>query len=423
MLSSAENRVLAAVDEQALIRTVVDLVRVPSVSGTEAESQLQHVMAEALIEADCDVDLWPLDLQELRADERFPGEEVDRSEGYGVAAVTAGDGPPALVLQGHVDVVPVGDLGRWAGHDPFSGRISNGILYGRGACDMKAGLAANLEVVRAIRRSGVRLERPLGLHAVIGEEDGGIGAFATMLRGHTGDAAVITEPTGGRVVVANAGALTFRLTVPGRAAHGSARLEGHSAIDAYLPIHAALAALERERNIEVDPLFGDHRLPYPISVGRLAAGDWASSVPDVLVAEGRYGVRLDEDVDEARSAFETALAAAGERDPWLRDHPVRVSWPGGQFASGRIALDHPLIEQTRTAVADVTGAPAPPRTAASYGSDLRLYAGLGGIPTLHHGPGDVRFAHAPREQVPVAEVIATARAMALLALRRCGVRG
>jgi acetylornithine deacetylase len=422
MLSSAQARVLAAIDEQALIGTVVDLVRVPSVSGTDAESQLQHVMADALTEADCDVDLWPLDLEQLRADPRFPGMEVERLEGYGVAAVTAGEGSPALVLQGHVDVVPVGDQRQWPGNDPFSGRIADGILYGRGACDMKAGLAANLEVVRAIRRSGVQLERPLGFHAVIGEEDGGIGAFATMLRGHTGDAAVITEPTSGRLVVANAGALTFRLTLSGRAAHGSARLEGHSAIDAYLPVHAALAALERERNVDLDPLFGDHSLPYPISVGRLSAGDWASSVPDVLVAEGRYGVRLDEDIAEARSAFETALAAAGERDPWLRAHPVEVSWPGGQFASGRIALDHPLIEQTRAAVADVTGSPAPPHTAASYGSDLRLYAGLGGIPTLHYGPGDVRFAHAPREQVPVAEVIDTARAMALLALRRCGVR-
>jgi len=316
--------------------------------------------------------------------------------------------------------VPVGDPRRWAGFDPFSARIDGGVLFGRGACDMKAGLAVNLEVVRAIRRSGVRLERPLGFHAVVGEEDGGIGAFATMRRGHVGDACVITEPTSGKLVVANAGALTFRLRVTGRAAHGSARLEGHSAIDAFLPIRAALVELERARNADRDPLFGNSPLPYPISVGRLRAGDWASSVPDLLEAEGRFGVRLDEDVAEARAAFEAAIAIAGERDPWLRGHPVEVTWPGGQFASGRIALDHPLIEETRNAVAAVSAGHLPEPMAASYGSDLRLYAGLGKIPTLHYGPGDVRFAHAPREQVGLAEVIEATRAMALLAARRCG---
>lgn len=120
--------------------------------------------------------------------------------------------------------------------------------------------------------------RPFAVHTVVSEEDGGLGAFATMLRGHTGDAAVITEPTSGRIVTANAGALTFALTVPGRAAHGSMRLEGVNALDAFLPIYRRLRELETERNAHPDPLFRDLPLPYPISVGRVTAGDWASSV-------------------------------------------------------------------------------------------------------------------------------------------------
>ncbi len=103
-----------------------------------------------------------------------------------------------------------------------------------------------------------------------------MGAFDTMLRGHTGEAAIITEPTSGDVVVANAGALTFRLRIPGRAAHGSSRLAGHSAIEAFLPLHAALTVLERERNTHPDPLFANNPLPYPISIGTLRAGDWVS---------------------------------------------------------------------------------------------------------------------------------------------------
>ena len=109
------------------------------------------------------------------------------------------------MLQGHVDVVPTGDLDKWVDRDPWSGAIRDGIVHGRGACDMKAGAAANLAVARALVASGVVLERPFAVHSVVSEEDGGLGAFATMLRGHRGDAAVLTEPTSGRLVVATPG--------------------------------------------------------------------------------------------------------------------------------------------------------------------------------------------------------------------------
>jgi acetylornithine deacetylase len=283
---------------------------------------------------------------------------------------------------------------------------------------MKAGVAVNLEVVRALRRSGLVLERPLALHCVVSEEDGGLGAFATLRRGHGGDVAVITEPTSGRVVTANAGALTFELAVPGLAAHGSTRLEGHSAVDAYLPLHVALRELERRRNHEVDVRFAGNRLPYPLSVGIVRAGDWASTVPDALVAQGRLGVRLGEDTAAARAELEETVAGAAGADPWLRDHPPLVTWPGGQFASGALPSGHPLLAQVQQASADV-GNQVPQPAAAPYGSDLRLYAGIGGIPTLHLGPGDVRDAHSPHEHVDLDEVVAVARALAVLAVRRC----
>ena len=418
-LTDVESRVLAAIDIDAVVAGVVDLIRVPSVTGTGAESELQHSQAAQLKELGLDVDVWKLDIDALRADPRFPGTEAPRTEGYGVVGVT-GSGTPALVLQGHVDVVPTGDLGKWTNRDPFSGHIDDGVIHGRGACDMKAGLAANLAVVRAIRDSGVILERPLAYHAVVSEEDGGLGAFATMLRGHGGDAAVLSEPTSGRIVTANAGALTFELRVAGRAAHGSTRLEGISAFDAYLPLTTAIAELERERNSTPDPLFWAYSLPYPISIGRIRAGDWASSVPDLLVAEGRLGVQLDEDPASARAAFERTIVEAARRDPWLADNMPEVTWPGGQFASGRLDAADPLIDEMALAIIGIDPSASPRRSAAPYGSDLRLYSGLGGIPTLHYGPGDVGFAHAPREQVEIAELVHVTRALTVLALRRCG---
>src|SRR5690554_774783 len=219
-LTALERRVLDAIDEQVQVTSLVDLIRAPSVTGTDAESELQNTQARELDQLGLQVDSWKFDLEELRAHPLYPGEETERHEGYGVVAATPGDGPPALVLQGHIDVVPEGELEKWNGRDPFAGDIVGRVLHGRGACDMKAGVAANLAVVRAIRAAGVTLERPLAVHSVMSEEDGGLGAFATMLRGHRGDAAVLTEPTTGRIVTACAGALTFRIEVAGKAAHG-----------------------------------------------------------------------------------------------------------------------------------------------------------------------------------------------------------
>ena len=311
-----------------------------------------------------------------------------------------------MVLQGHVDVVPPGDLSRWS-HRPFAPAVHNGRVVGRGACDMKGGVAAILGAVQAVLDGGSEVP-PFAVHLVIGEEDGGLGAYATLARGHVGDACVIPEPTSLRLVTANAGSLTFRIEVPGRATHGSTRYEGHSAIDAFLPIHATLAALERRRNADPEPPLRDYPIPYPLSVGRLQAGDWASSVPDRLVAEGRYGIRIAEDPASARTELEAAVAEAAEHEPYLRDHPPRVTWPGGVFRGGRLTPGHPLAAGVAEAHEQVTGRGIGPARGAPYGSDLRLYAG-GGIPTLHYGPGSPREAHGPDESVPVEELVVCAR--------------
>lgn len=420
-LSDLERTILEQLDEDALVQDLAELVRVPSVAGTEAEVDVQDLCAEILRSQRVDVDRWEIDLDELQADPWFPGTEADRDRAVGVVGTTPGDGVPGLVLQGHCDVVPAGDPETWQGADPFSAEIRGRSLFGRGACDMKAGVAANLSVVRTLASVGVTLERPLAVHCVIGEEDGGLGAFATLRRGHRGDAAVITEPTAGRIVTATAGALTFRIEVAGRSAHGSMRGEGVSAFEAFLPVHEALRRLEAQRNADPDPLFGGHPLPYALSIGMVTAGEWSSNVPDKLVAEGRFGVQLDEDPRQARVALEDAVTEASLADPWLQENRPIVTWPGGQFASGRIDRDHPLIEEVTGAVVDAGGV-RPPLAAEVYGSDLRLYAGIGGIPTLHYGPGDVRLAHGPSESVDLDELVQVTRALLLLTIRRCGIR-
>lgn len=419
VLSAEERAALEAVDETAIAGLLRELIAIPSVTGSAAESEMQHRLAGQLDRLGLDVDLWPVDLPALRAHPGFPGTEAPREEAWGLAAITpGGDDGPTMILQGHVDVVPPGDLQKWDG-DPFVPRVVGDVVHGRGACDMKAGLVANLAALTAIRASGARLRGRVAAHFVVGEEDGGLGAFATLQRGHTGDACIITEPTGGTLVTANAGALTFRIEVPGQATHASTRDAGVSAIDAYLPLHQALARLESRRNTATDPLMTEYTTPYALSIGTLRAGDWASSVPDRLVAEGRLGIALGEDPAAAVADFETCVAEACAQDPWLRDHPAIVTWPGGRFASGRLPAGHPLGALVRDAHADAVGGPRVRERGAPYGSDLRLYAAAD-IPTLQFGPGDVRLAHSAQEQVSVPEVAAVARTLALAVLRTVG---
>jgi acetylornithine deacetylase len=420
-LTGAEARALDAVDEAWVVDRLTRLVAVPSIGGTAAESEVQQLLAGWLEELDCAVDRWRIDLDAASTAPDAPGQEVVRTEAWGVVGTAAGaeDGVPALVFSGHTDVVPPGELTLWAG-DPFVPRLADGALHGRGACDMKAGVVASLAALAAVRTAGIRLVRPLAIHGVVGEEDGGLGAWAALRRGHRGDVCVIPEPTAGAVVTANAGSLTFRLEVTGAAAHAAMRDQGVSAVELFAAVHAGLLDFEAERQKDADPRFGDARFPYGLSIGRVEAGDWASSVPDRLVAEGRYGVRLGEPVAGAREAFAARLSEICAGHPWLAAHPVRLAWTGGAFASGELPAGHALLPTVRTAVADAGGGTTEERAIAA-GSDLRLYAAAG-IATLHYGPGDLNLAHSPRERVPVAEVVTAARAFALLALRSCGVR-
>jgi acetylornithine deacetylase len=275
---------------------------------------------------------------------------------------------------------------------------------------MKAGLACQVMAATVLSEAGVRLRGRLAVHSVVGEEDGGLGTFATLRRGHGGDVAVVCEPTSLAVVPACAGALTFRLVIRGTSAHASVRDEGVDVLDVYVRVHQALRDLEARRNARTHPLMAHRPIPYPLSVGTLRAGDWPSSVPDLLVAEGRLGVALEESVEHARAEFEQCLAALG--------HPVEVQWYGGQFAPGMLPAGDPLLDQVCQVHRTVTGREAPVH-GAPYGSDLRLLTAAG-IPTVHYGPGDVRQAHAPDESVPVDELVQVTQALVLLAAEVCG---
>ena len=399
------------VDGAAIRRDLEALVRMRSVTG--AEDEIAASLADRLEALGLAVEVFHPDPAAIRDDPAWPGEEVARSTLPVVIGRAGPGGGRRIVLSGHTDVVPPGDPATWTA-DPWGAEVREGRLYGRGACDMKGGLAAILAAVRTLRDAGTlaRLTGELIVALVPSEEDGGQGTLAAIRAGATGDMAVITEPSGLDVVVAHAGAITFRLTVPGRAAHASRRTEGVSALDNLHTIMRALEADEVRRNdAETHPLMRALGMPYPTMVGIVSGGEWASTVIDRLTADGRYGVRLGQSPDEAEAELRACIDAACAADPFLRDRPVGVEITGARFGSSSVQGDHELPVSLGAAVAAVTGR-EPGRIGVPYGCDMRLFIGVGDTPCVVFGPGDVRLAHGPDEHVALGEVEACAAVLA-----------
>lgn len=399
------------IDRDRLVADLRELIAIPSITGSE---EAVAARASAMLEEiGLVVERVDPDPAAIRADPDWPGEEMPRTA-LPVLIGRAGRGRGRrIILSGHLDVVPPGDPATWT-TDPWGGEVRDDRLYGRGACDMKGGVAAILAAVRALHAKGTlgALDGELLVVLVPSEEDGGQGTLAAIRAGATADLAVITEPSNLDVVVAHAGAITFQMTVPGRAAHASQRREGVSALDNLFTLLAALAADETRRNAaETDPLMTALGLPYPTIVGKVQGGDWASTVLDRVTAEGRYGVRLGQSASEAERELRACIAAACAADAFLRDHPATVQITGGRFGSARVPSDHPLPVGLAATVEAVTGR-RPALLGEPYGADMQMFVNVGATPCVIFGPGDVRVAHSADEHVPLDEVVDCARVLA-----------
>jgi len=408
-------------DEARIASRALELVATPSVTGDERAAI--HLVTGWLEPVADEVDQWVTPMAELELDPAYPGREMERDEVPVVAARVVGKRPgPTVVFTGHVDTVPLGDTGRWS-RDPF-GEIDDGVLYGRGSCDMKAGLVAAIEAFTTLATGDRDFAGEVRLVAVPGEEDGGTGTLAAIRRGWTGDHVIITEPTAKsdelRLVVAHGGALTYSIEVPGRAAHAATRRLGESALDHLWTIHRALRGLEAELNeAETDPIMQELGLPYPTTIGIVRGGDWASNVMERLTAEIRVGVTIHETIGQAEERFVHTLRAAIAGDPWLDAHPPRMERTGAAFGSSRIDPDHPLVAAVQQAAGSVVGA-TPRLVGAPYGCDMALWAREAGAATVVFGPGDVSRAHAVDEQVSLEQVADVGGVLVAAATRMLG---
>jgi acetylornithine deacetylase len=401
------------------VRLLQELVRVPSVTGEEGA--VGEVVERAFSERGLEVDRWEATPEEMEPYRDHVGEQVSYENRPNVAGVRrgAGDGR-SILLNAHTDTVDPGDPTAWKG-DPLSGDLDGDLLYGRGSCDMKGGLVTHLVALDALSDLGLGLRGDVTVAATVGEENGGIGALSTVLRGYSADAALITEPTRLALVPAQGGSLVFRLKIRGRSAHAAVRDEGVSALEKFVPIFENLRELEQERNGVLNhPLYDGVRNKVPINIGVVRAGNWASTVPESLVAEGRVGLIPGEEVDPFKDLVAERIATVAERDPWLREHPPELEWFGGQFAPSEVQPDAPICEAVKKAHEQATGE-TPAVEGVPYGADMRLFIHFGGMPCVMYGAGDVNVAHAPDEHISVTELLSATTTVACLLADWCGV--
>jgi acetylornithine deacetylase len=413
-----EDRVTGEIDrtQDQLIDWLREFIAFQSMPGREGDAQA--FIAGTLRDLGASVDVWDIDPKTLRGHPGYIPTELDYAGRPNVVGRFGGTGGGrSLMLEGHVDVVPIEDPTLWRA-DPWAGQVVEGRMIGRGTSDMKGGLAAMVWAARALR-SVTTPRGDLVVASVIEEEASGNGGLAAVLRGHTADAAVVGEPTTLDLVPAHLGVFWFRITVPGVSAHGGYRGRGVNAIEKAMVIYGALQDHEAERNREArTPLLEHLDIPYPISVGTFRAGNWRFTVPDSAVMEGRGAVRLDESIEEAQAAFMAAVDAAADKDPFLRQHRPLVEFVGGSMEPCQIGLDHPFArvasDVLRTLKPDYRVWAKTPAT------DMRHLMLYGHMPTVIVGPGDDDLAHTANESVAVANVVAAAKFYALLALKWCG---
>ncbi|HEY6712406.1 MAG TPA: ArgE/DapE family deacylase, partial [Rubrobacter sp.] len=367
------------------------------------------------------VDTWDATPEEMEPYRDHVGEQSSYENRPNIAGTRRGTGDGRSILLGaHTDTVDPGDPTAWKG-DPFSGNLEGDLLYGRGSCDMKGGLVTHLVALDALSDLGLRLRGDVTVAATVGEENGGLGALSTVLRGYRADAAIITEPTRLALVPAQGGSLVFRLKIPGRSAHAAVRDEGVSALEKFVPIFENLRELEQERNgVLSHPLYDGVRNKVPINIGVVRAGNWASTVPESLVAEGRVGLIPGEEVDPFKDLVSERIATVADRDPWLREHSPELEWSGGQFAPAEVEPNAPICEAVKKAHEQSTGE-TPAVEGVPYGADMRLFIRFGDMPCVMYGAGDVNVAHAPDEHISVTELLTATTTVACLLADWCGV--
>lgn len=391
MLTAEEQALLDSIDDDELTSLLQRLVRIRSENPPGREQAVGRAIAEVLEAAGCQVELQQVE-----------------SGRFNVIAVLEGRRPEKLLFNGHMDTVPAGNTEFWQ-DDPWSAVIRDGRLYGLGSSDMKAGLAAMLAAIKAVKQSGARLERGLMFTAVIDEEVFFKGTNALLAEQKLAGCvmAYVSEPTGLRIGNRLKGSLEFSVRTTGRSAHAGIAFAGDNAI---YKMGRYLEAL-RLYNESLKDRMDEPELRHPtVNVGKIQGGVGVTLVPDMC------------EMEFDRQVLPTESIAQAERE--IRDLTERVNEAEGigaevtlkqRLNNWSVDVSEPVARRLADALRDAAGRP-PEFTGFNGYAEVEMLAAAG-IPAVLFGPGSIDVAHAPDEYVPLDEVLQAAKVYALLAYR------
>lgn len=415
--------------EARIISFLQRLVSTPSVTHPPGgdEGPVQKIIAEKMESMGLTVDVF--EPHTIPGIQNHPGwwPGLDYTGRPNVVGVWKGTGGgKILILNGHCDVVNEGDRALWD-QPPFSGLVENGKLYGRGAVDMKGGIAAMIMAVEALRESGVTLPGDVILESAVNEELGGYnGTLACIVKGYEGDGAIVTEPTDLKVEPGNKGVQGYHISIPGHGAHTGFWWEGVSALDKAILIKNSIEdfAAQRYQETRHHPLYNDPLL-FPIPavtdcVYAFQAGDpQIMGVPDAASMDVMIDIMPGESLEEVTARFENHLKNTAAADPFLKDHPIRIEPIDMRpIYPTAIPLDHAMVESAKEAAGQILGR-KPLVCGFEAACDAMMFNCYSSTPAMVFGPGKLQYAHRPNEFIEISQLMDATRILALTILDFC----
>jgi acetylornithine deacetylase len=413
MTDPVRKKILDKIDasKDHAIKFLQDMVAIPSVTGDEAA--IQKHMYGYLRDIGLQVDMWETNWDELK---KHPGyRPVDR--GYEnrpniVATLKGTGGGRSLLLNGHTDVIPVGNGEGWS-DNPWSAKIENGRIYGRGSCDMKSGVASHVLAVQYLKELGLTPKGDVMINIVIDEEVSGHGTLDTVIRGYKADAGISGETSDLFVQPACIGRIWFQIDVQGKPAGIQQRYQGISAIELGNKIVRAVQELEDERVATIKHALYPNALDsLPCIIGSFQAGNYPSAFPASAVLKGSIGTVPSEDHEGVKQSLVKKIAEVAAKDPWMKDHPPVVKFVGYDAEASEIPVKHPIVETVSKAYTEITGK-QPTISGRQGAADTRFLNKYADTPTVIFGPGSTAIMHANDEYVSIDDYLTAIKVMAL----------
>jgi acetylornithine deacetylase len=418
-------------NQEMLVELTADLIgfdttaRAHPDDAARAERPAQEYLAARLESIGAHVDLF--EPEPVQDEHQVPNEVGFQGRPQLVATIPGTCGGPSILLNGHIDVVSPEPLERWSS-DPFEAELRDGRLYGRGACDMKGGVAAMVFAVERLAAAGIQLTGDVIVNTVTDEESSGAGAIAVVRHGVSADACIVPEPTGLDIWVCCRGTCLASIEIDGRAGHVEIPQDhwrndgGVNAIEKAAVVLRAAESLSREWAQQAE-LRHPFLAPGQVVPVRIDGGDWPVTIParcriecDVtfLPCQADTG-GWDGDV---RAEIEAWIARYAATDPWLAEHPPRISW-SMSTPSLEVSPNTPAIASLARALDELRHETRLSGLGSFY--DGATFARLLGIPAFGFGPGSIKVGHTVDEFVPIDELVDCAAALALTLIDHCGV--